>query len=75
MIKKEDEVGKYGTIINRVIAAVSGFPYLFHRFKRSQKLKLLHEKLKVLNRVWKKPFLHKYPCCKTGNLHRIAGFH
>jgi hypothetical protein len=77
MIKKEDEVGKYGTIINRVIAEVRCLPDLFHRFKRSQKLKLLQEKLKVkvLNRVWKKPFLPNYPCCKTGNLHRIAGFH
>jgi hypothetical protein len=70
------EVGKYGTIINRAIAAVRGFPDLFHRFKRSQKLKLLQEKLKVkvLEKIEKKPFLPKCPCCKTGNLHRIAVF-
>ena len=40
------------------------------------KLKLLQEKLKVkvLEKVEKKPFLPKCPCCKTGNLHRIAVF-
>jgi hypothetical protein len=41
-----------------------------------QKLNLLQEKLqvKVLGKVEKKPFLPKCPCCKTGNLHRIAVF-
>ena len=29
---------------------------------------------KVLEKVEKKPFLPKCPCCKTGNLHRIAVF-
>jgi hypothetical protein len=31
-------------------------------------------KVKVLVKVEKKPFLPKCPCCKTGNLHRIAVF-
>jgi hypothetical protein len=37
---------------------------------------LLQEKLKVkvLEKAEKKPFLPKCPCCKTGNLHRIAVF-
>jgi hypothetical protein len=39
-------------------------------------LKLLQEKLKVkaLEKVEKKPFLPKCPCCKTGNVHQIAVF-
>ncbi len=43
---------------------------------KRQKLKLLQEKLKVkvLEKAEKKPFLPKCPCCKTGNLHRIAVF-
>lgn len=43
---------------------------------KHQKLKLLQEKLqvKVLEKAEKKPFLPKCPCCKTGNLHRIAVF-
>ena len=49
--------------------------FLSSTWKR-QKLKLLQEKLqvKVLEKVEKKPFLPKCPCCKTGNLHRIAVF-
>ncbi|OAB27382.1 hypothetical protein FBFR_11145 [Flavobacterium fryxellicola] len=43
---------------------------------KRKKLKILQEKLqvKVLEKVEKKPFLPKCPCCKTGNLHRIAVF-
>ena len=51
------------------------YGFLSSNWKR-QKLKLLQEKLKVkvLKKVEKKPFLPKCPCCKTGNLHRIAVF-
>ena len=51
------------------------YGFLSSTWKR-QKLKLLQEKLKVkvLEKVEKKPFLPKCPCCKTGNLHRIADF-
>ena len=51
------------------------YGFLSSTWKR-KKLKLLHEKLrvKVLEKVEKKPFLPKCPCCKTGNLHRIAVF-
>jgi hypothetical protein len=43
---------------------------------KREKLKILQEKLqiKVLEKVEKKAFLPKCPCCKTGNLHRIAVF-
>jgi hypothetical protein len=43
---------------------------------KRQKLKLLQEKLqvKVLEKAERKPFLPKCPCCKKGNLHRIAVF-
>jgi hypothetical protein len=51
------------------------YGFLSSTWKR-KKLKLLQEKLrvKVLERVEKKPSLPKCPCCKTGNLHRIAVF-
>jgi hypothetical protein len=35
MIKKDDEVVKYVTIINLAIAEVPEFGNLFHRFKRT----------------------------------------
>jgi hypothetical protein len=43
---------------------------------KRQKLSFLQDKLKVQlpEKVEKKPFLSKCPCCKTGNLHRIAVF-
>jgi hypothetical protein len=43
---------------------------------KQERLKILQEKLqiKVLEKVEKKAFLPKCPCCKTGNLHRIAVF-
>ena len=49
--------------------------FLSSTWKR-EKLQILQEKLqvKVLEKVEKKPFLPKCPCCKTGNLHRIAVF-
>jgi len=51
------------------------YGFLSSTWKR-QKLKLLQEKLevKVLEKAEKKSFLPKCPCCKTGNLHRIAVF-
>ena len=51
------------------------YGFLSSTWKR-KKLKLLHEKLqqKVLEKVEKKTFMSKCPCCKTGNLHRIAVF-
>ena len=51
------------------------YGFLSSTWKR-KKLKLLQEKLKVkvFEKVEKKPFLPKCPCCKTGNLHRIAVF-
>jgi hypothetical protein len=41
---------------------------------KQERLKILQEKLqvKVLEKVEKKSFLPKCPCCKTDNLHRIA---
>ena len=51
------------------------YGFLSSTWKR-EKLKVLQEKLqvKVLEKIEKKPFLPKCPCCKTGNLHRIAVF-
>jgi hypothetical protein len=51
------------------------YGFLSSTWKR-QKLKLLQEKLKVkvLEKAEKKVFMPKCPCCKTGNLHRIAVF-
>jgi hypothetical protein len=51
------------------------YGFLSSTWKR-EKLKVLQEKLqiKVLEKVAKKAFLPKCPCCKTGNLHRIAVF-
>jgi transposase-like protein len=57
------------------LVKIRHYGFLSSTWKR-QKLKLLQEKLqvKVLERVEKKPFLPKCPCCKAGNLHRIAVF-
>jgi hypothetical protein len=51
------------------------YGFLSSTWKR-KKLALLQEKLKVkvLEKAEKKPFMPKCPCCKTGNLHRIAVF-
>ena len=62
-------------ILPKRFVKIRHYGFLSSTWKR-QKLKLLQEKLqvKVLEKVEKKPFLPKCPCCKTGNLHRIAVF-
>jgi hypothetical protein len=62
-------------ILAKRFVKIRHYGFLSSTWKR-QKLKLLQEKLKVkvLEKVEKKPFLPKCPCCKTGNLHRIAVF-
>ncbi|MDY0118938.1 MAG: IS91 family transposase [Bacilli bacterium] len=62
-------------ILPKRFVKIRHYGILSSTWKR-QKLKLLQEKLKVkvLEKVEKKPFLPKCPCCKTGNLHRIAVF-
>ncbi|MEZ7499834.1 IS91 family transposase [Flavobacterium sp. Arc3] len=62
-------------ILPKRFVKIRHYGFLSSTWKR-QKLKLLQEKLKVkvLDKVEKKPFLPKCPCCKTGNLHRIAVF-
>jgi hypothetical protein len=62
-------------ILPKRFVKIRHYGFLSSTWKR-KKLKLLQEKLrvKVLERVEKKPFLPKCPCCKTGNLHRIAVF-
>jgi secreted Zn-dependent insulinase-like peptidase len=62
-------------ILPKRFVKIRHYGFLSSTWKR-QKLKLLQEKLqvKVLEKVEKKPFLPKCPCCKTGNLHRIAIF-
>jgi Putative transposase/Transposase zinc-binding domain len=62
-------------ILPKRFVKIRHFGILSSTWKR-QKLQLLQEKLqvKVLEKVEKKPFLPKCPCCKTGNLHRIAVF-
>jgi hypothetical protein len=62
-------------ILPKRFVKIRHYGFLSSNWKR-QKLKLLQEKLqvKVLEKVDKKPFLPKCPCCKTGNLHRIAVF-
>ena len=62
-------------ILPKRFVKIRHYGFLSSTWKR-QKLKLLQEKLqvKVLVKVEKKPFLPKCPCCKTGNLHRIAVF-
>jgi hypothetical protein len=62
-------------ILPKRFVKIRHYGFLSSNWKR-QKLKLLQEKLKVkvLEKVEKKLFLPKCPCCKTGNLHRIAVF-
>jgi hypothetical protein len=62
-------------ILPKRFVKIRHYGFLSSTWKR-KKLKLLQEKLrvKVLERVEKKPFLPKCPYCKTGNLHRIAVF-
>jgi hypothetical protein len=62
-------------ILPKRFVKIRHYGFLSSTWKR-KKLKLLQEKLrvKVLERVEQKPFLPKCPCCKTGNLHRIAVF-
>ena len=62
-------------ILPKRFVKIRHYGFLSSTWKR-QKLKLLQDKLKVkvLEKVEKKPFLPKCPCCKTGKLHRIAVF-
>ena len=62
-------------ILPKRFVKIRHYGFLSSTWKR-QKLKLLQEKLKVkvLEKVEKKPFLPQCPCCKTGKLHRIAVF-
>ena len=62
-------------ILPKRFVKIRHYGFLSSNWKR-HKLKLLQEKLKVkvLEKVDKKPFLPKCPCCKIGNLHRIAVF-
>lgn len=62
-------------ILPKHFVKIRHYGFLSSTWKR-KKLKLLQEKLKVkvLDKAEKKPFLPKCPCCKTGNLHRIAIF-
>jgi hypothetical protein len=62
-------------ILPKRFVKIRHYGFLSSTWKR-QKLKLLQEKLhvKVLEKREKKVFLPKCPCCKTGDLHRIAVF-
>jgi hypothetical protein len=62
-------------ILPKRFVKIRHYGFLSSTWKR-QKLKLLQEKLqqKVLEKAEKKRFMPKCPCCKTGNLHRIAVF-
>jgi hypothetical protein len=62
-------------ILPKRFVKIRHYGFLSSTWKR-QKLKLLQEKLqiKVLEKAEKKLFMPKCPCCKTGNLHRIAVF-
>jgi len=62
-------------ILPKRFVKIRHYGFLSSTWKRG-KLKLLQEKLqvKVLEKAEKKAFLPKCPCCKTGNLHRIAVF-
>lgn len=62
-------------ILPKRFVKIRYYGFLSSTWKR-EKLKILQEKLqvKVLEKREKKPFLPKCPCCKTGNLHRIAVF-
>lgn len=62
-------------ILPKRFVKIRHYGFLSSTWKR-QKLQLLQEKLKVkvLEKVEKKPYLPKCSCCKTGNLHRIGVF-
>lgn len=62
-------------ILPKRFVKIRHYGFLSSTWKR-KKLKVLQEKLKVivLEKAERKPFLPKCPCCKTGNLHRIAVF-
>jgi hypothetical protein len=62
-------------ILPKRFVKIRHYGFLSSTWKR-QKLQLLQEKLqvKVPEKAEKKLFLPKCPCCKTGNLHRIAVF-
>ena len=62
-------------ILPKRFVKIRHYGFLSSTWKR-EKLKLLQEKLavKVLEKREKKLFLPKCPCCKMGNLHRIAVF-
>lgn len=62
-------------ILPKRFVKIRHYGFLSSTWKR-EKLKLLQEKLqvKVIEKREKKPFLPKCPCCKKGNLHRIAVF-
>jgi hypothetical protein len=62
-------------ILPKGFVKIRHYGFLSSNWKR-RKLKVLQEKLKVkvLEKVEKKTFLPKCPCCKTGNLHRIVVF-
>ena len=62
-------------ILPKRFVKIRHYGFLSSTWKR-EKLRVLQEKLKVkvLENVEKKSFLPKCPCCKTGNLHRIAVF-
>ena len=62
-------------ILPKQFVKIRHYGFLSSTWKR-QKLKILQEKLqvKVLEKQERKPFFPKCPCCKTGNLHRIAVF-
>lgn len=72
----EEFIRRFGLhILPKRFVKIRHYGFLSSTWKR-KKLKLLQEKLKVkvLEKAEKKPFLPKCPCCKTGNLHRIAVF-
>jgi hypothetical protein len=62
-------------ILPKRFVKIRHYGFLSSTWKR-EKLKLLQENLqvKVMEKREKKPFSPKCPCCKTGNLHRIAVF-
>lgn len=62
-------------ILPKRFVKIRHYGFLSSTWKR-QKIKLLQEKFqqKVLEKAEKKPSMPKCPCCKTGNLHRIAVF-
>lgn len=62
-------------ILPKRLVKIRHYGFLSSTWKR-EKLQILQEKMqvKILEKVEKKPFLPKCPCCKTGNLHRIAVF-